>query len=80
MPADAPLKTVLHAWHASHGARLVEFGGWSMPVQYTTIVEEHEAVRRRVGLFDISHMLERDKYATDDWTRAGRAPRALTIV
>jgi aminomethyltransferase len=46
----------LHPWHQSHGARLVEFGGWSMPVQYTTIVEEHMAVRQRVGLFDISHM------------------------
>jgi glycine cleavage system T protein (aminomethyltransferase) len=56
MPADAPLRTRLYAWHCSHGGRMVEFGGWSMPVQYTTIVEEHEAVRRRVGLFDISHM------------------------
>ncbi len=50
------LKTPLHAWHQAHGARLVEFGGWSMPVQYSTIVEEHQAVRQRVGLFDISHM------------------------
>jgi aminomethyltransferase len=50
------LKTPLHAWHEAHGARLVEFGGWSMPVQYTTIAEEHRAVRERVGLFDISHM------------------------
>jgi len=50
------LQTPLHDWHRAHGGRLVEFGGWSMPVQYTTIVEEHEAVRKRVGLFDISHM------------------------
>jgi glycine cleavage system T protein (aminomethyltransferase) len=50
------LQTPLHEWHRAHGGRLVEFGGWSMPVQYTTIVEEHEAVRKRVGLFDISHM------------------------
>ena len=50
------LQTPLHAWHQAHGGRLVEFGGWSMPVQYTTIVEEHLAVRQRVGLFDISHM------------------------
>jgi aminomethyltransferase len=56
MPAEAPLKTALHPWHASHGGRMVEFGGWSMPVQYSTIVDEHEAVRKRVGLFDISHM------------------------
>ncbi len=50
------LKTPLHDWHQAHGGRLVEFGGWSMPVQYTTIVEEHRAVRERAGLFDISHM------------------------
>jgi len=55
--ADAtPLQTALHAWHRAHGGRLVEFGGWSMPVQYSTIVQEHRAVRSGVGLFDISHM------------------------
>ncbi len=55
--SNAPLlQTPLFNWHREHGGRLVEFGGWSMPVQYTTIVEEHEAVRKRVGLFDISHM------------------------
>ncbi|HWE40205.1 MAG TPA: glycine cleavage system aminomethyltransferase GcvT [Isosphaeraceae bacterium] len=54
--ADDPLRTPLHDWHAAHGGRMVEFGGWSMPVQYSTIVEEHRAVRERVGLFDISHM------------------------
>jgi aminomethyltransferase len=46
----------LYDWHAAHGARLVEFGGWSMPVQYTSITEEHRGVRARAGLFDISHM------------------------
>src|SRR5512133_207275 len=56
MPGDAPLRTPLFSWHQAHGARLVEFGGWSMPVQYSTIDEEHQAVRQRVGLFDISHM------------------------
>lgn len=56
MAGEAVLKTPLHDWHKSHGGRLVEFGGWSMPVQYSTIVEEHNAVRQRVGLFDISHM------------------------
>jgi len=50
------LQTPLTDWHQAHGGRLVEFGGWSMPVQYTTIAEEHNAVRQRVGLFDISHM------------------------
>ena len=56
MSAESALKTPLYDWHQAHGGRLVEFGGWSMPVQYTTIVEEHQAVRQRVGLFDISHM------------------------
>jgi aminomethyltransferase len=56
MPAEPSLKTALHDWHEAHGGRLVEFGGWSMPIQYSTIVEEHHAVRNRVGLFDISHM------------------------
>lgn len=50
------LRTVLHDWHAGHGARMVDFAGWDMPVQYTTIVEEHQAVRQTAGLFDISHM------------------------
>ena len=53
---DSLLKTPLHDWHRAHGGRLVEFGGWSMPVQYTTIVEEHRRSAQRVGLFDISHM------------------------
>src|SRR6202011_1608762 len=56
MAGETLLKTPLHGWHHAHGGRLVEFGGWSMPVQYSTIVEEHSAVRQRVGLFDISHM------------------------
>ncbi len=56
MSVDDLLKTPLHAWHQSHGGKLVEFGGWSMPVQYSSIVDEHNAVRQRVGLFDISHM------------------------
>ncbi|HEX8204277.1 MAG TPA: glycine cleavage system aminomethyltransferase GcvT [Isosphaeraceae bacterium] len=55
--ADAsPLQTALSDWHRRHGGRLVEFGGWSMPVQYSSIIAEHQAVRQRVGLFDIGHM------------------------
>ena len=49
-------RTPLYDWHASHGARIVEFGGWDMPIQYTTIIDEHKAVRTAAGLFDISHM------------------------
>lgn len=51
-------RTPLFAAHQRLGARLVEFGGWEMPVQYTSIVEEHLAVRNAAGLFDISHMGE----------------------
>src|SRR5713101_9821006 len=51
-----PLRTPLYDWHVARGARMVEFGGWDMPVQYTSIVEEHNAVRTAAGLFDISHM------------------------
>jgi len=50
------LQTPLHDWHAKHGGRLVDFAGWSMPVQYSSIVAEHQATRTAVGLFDISHM------------------------
>jgi aminomethyltransferase len=49
-------KTPLFDWHAAHGGRLVDFAGWSMPVQYGSIVEEHLATRRACGLFDVSHM------------------------
>lgn len=49
-------RTPLFDWHQSHGGRIVEFGGWEMPVQYTSIVDEHQTVRGAVGLFDISHM------------------------
>ena len=52
----APAKTALYDWHAAHHGRLVEFGGWLMPVQYETIVAEHNTVRKTVGLFDVSHM------------------------
>ena len=50
--------TPLFATHTALGARLVEFGGWAMPVHYTSIVEEHRAVRHAAGLFDVSHMGE----------------------
>src|SRR5262245_12864740 len=49
-------RTPLYDWHAGHGARLVDFAGWDMPIQYTTIIDEHQAVRTAAGLFDISHM------------------------
>jgi aminomethyltransferase len=53
----APLKkTPLHARHRLHGAKMVAFGGWDMPVEYTGIANEHMAVRERAGVFDVSHM------------------------
>ena len=52
----APRKTPLYDEHVRLGAKMVPFAGWLMPVQYTSIVEEHQAVRNNVGVFDISHM------------------------
>ncbi|MBW8055052.1 MAG: glycine cleavage system aminomethyltransferase GcvT, partial [Nitrospira sp.] len=50
-------ETALHDWHVAHGGKMVEFGGWDMPVQYKTgIIQEHLATRRNAGLFDVSHM------------------------
>jgi aminomethyltransferase len=49
-------KTPLHGWHAAHGGRMVDFAGWSMPVQYSSIVAEHTATRTAAGMFDVSHM------------------------
>ena len=51
-PKLTPLSTV----HEAMGARMMEFGGWWMPVQYKGIIDEHKAVRSSAGLFDISHM------------------------
>jgi len=53
-------RTPLRDFHAAHGGRLVDFAGWEMPVQYKSILEEHKAVRRAAGLFDVSHMGEVD--------------------
>jgi aminomethyltransferase len=49
-------RTPLYDWHVAHGARMVDFAGWDMPIQYTSIIEEHQAVRSAAGIFDISHM------------------------
>jgi aminomethyltransferase len=55
--ADTPLKkTPLNARHRASGARMVPFGGWDMPVEYSGITAEHLAVRERAGMFDVSHM------------------------
>ncbi len=55
---EGPKKTPLYDLHVKSGAKIIEFGGWLMPVQYTSILEEHRAVRQAVGLFDLCHMGE----------------------
>lgn len=62
-------RTALFDLHRSAGAKLVEFAGWQMPVQYRGVIEEHLAVRRAAGLFDVSHMGEIEV----------RGPRALAL-
>jgi len=58
-PAPAPpRKTPLYEAHRRLGAKMVDFSGWSMPLQYTGILDEHHATRRAVGMFDVSHMGE----------------------
>jgi aminomethyltransferase len=70
-PTGVALKrTALNAAHRAAGARLVEFGGWEMPVEYSGITQEHLAVRTRAGLFDVSHMGEIDV----------RGPQALQLL
>lgn len=58
-------RTPLRDFHAAHGGRLVDFAGWEMPVQYRGILDEHRAVRRAAGLFDVSHMGEVDVQGPD---------------
>ncbi|HKS80504.1 MAG TPA: glycine cleavage system aminomethyltransferase GcvT [Candidatus Acidoferrales bacterium] len=63
-------KTALNATHRRMGAKMVNFGGWDMPLEYSGILAEHDAVRRRAGLFDVSHMGEIEV----------RGPQALELV
>jgi len=60
-----PRITPLNELHRAAGARMVDFGGWDMPVNYGSQIEEHRAVRRRAGLFDVSHMQVVDVTGTD---------------
>src|SRR2546425_4144687 len=60
-PGEAMLQqTPLNAAHRAAGAKMVDFGGWDMPVSYGSQIEEHHAVRRDAGMFDVSHMLAVD--------------------
>ena len=58
-------ETFLHDKHVQLGAKMVDFAGWHMPVQYSSIIEEHKTVRENVGLFDVSHMGEVFVYGDD---------------
>ncbi|MCF6300513.1 MAG: glycine cleavage system protein T, partial [Proteobacteria bacterium] len=49
-------KTPLNAAHLKTGAKMVDFGGWEMPINYSSQIEEHHAVRNSCGMFDVSHM------------------------
>ena len=55
---DTLKKTAFHSFHLAAGAKMVDFGGWHMPLQYEGILKEHQCVRSQVGLFDVSHMGE----------------------
>src|SRR5450432_3418907 len=63
-------KTPLNETHRRMGAKMVDFGGWDMPVQYSGVIDEHNTVRTAVGLFDVSHMGEIEV----------RGPEALALV
>jgi aminomethyltransferase len=63
--SSALRRTPLYQTHLDCGARMVDFGGWDMPVNYGSQVEEHHAVRRHAGMFDVSHMLNVDLRGTD---------------
>jgi aminomethyltransferase len=65
IPESAPRRTPLFACHLAAGAKLVEFAGWEMPVQYTGVREEHIAVRTGCGIFDVSHMGEIETSGAD---------------
>ena len=64
-------QTPLHATHVAAGARMVDFAGWDMPVNYGSQIEEHHVVRRDAGMFDVSHMLALDLEGADatKWLR-----------
>jgi len=70
VPGGSLRTTALNGVHRKAGAKMVDFGGWDMPVQYSGILDEHHNVRKAVGLFDVSHMGEIEV----------RGPEALQLV
>ena len=82
-PICALKATALNAAHRRMGAKMVDFGGWDMPVQYSGILDEHYAVRKNVGLFDVSHMGEieihgRDAFALTDFVTTNAVAKLNT--
>ena len=80
MSTNALKATPLNSVHRTMGAKMVDFGGWDMPVQYSGILDEHNAVRTAVGLFDVSHMGEIEFFGPDavalaDWLSTNAASR-----
>ena len=78
MSEVAPKKTPLYDEHVRLGAKMVPFAGWLMPVQYTSIVEEHQTVRNDIGIFDISHMGQLIVTATPPSQKSGGEGAAAT--
>ena len=68
-------QTPLNALHRAAGAKMVDFGGWDMPLSYGSQIEEHHAVRRDAGMFDVSHMLAVDLESTKNANEAGVGAR-----
>jgi aminomethyltransferase len=90
-PSIALKKTALHDRHRSLGAKMTEFHGWDMPLYYSSILEEHRAVREALGMFDISHMgqvlvtgsgaLERlSRLVTSDLTQVSQGRACYTLL
>ena len=70
-------QTPLNALHRAAGAKMVDFGGWDMPVSYGSQIEEHHAVRQDAGMFDVSHMLAVDLESVNAIKNANEGPRAF---
>src|SRR5271165_3385230 len=80
MPANQLKATPLNSVHRKLGAKMVDFGGWDMPLQYSGILDEHRAVRTAVGMFDVSHMGEIELHGAAaielaDWLSTNAASR-----
>jgi len=68
----APRKTPLYSQHQQLNAKIVDFGGWALPVNYGSQIEEHHAVRNRCGVFDVSHMTVSDVTGSQTLTYLSR--------